>query len=86
MIEIIKLEAKGHTYALADGIYYDISTFHEYGKLSHQKIDELESNAGARMEERSDKRHFQDFVFVEIQKRRRTFWPSPWETAARLAH
>ena len=79
MIEIIKkLEAKGHTYALADGIYYDISTFHEYGKLSHQKIDELESNAGARMEERSDKRHFQDFVLWKFKKEGEPFWPSPW--------
>jgi len=79
MIEIIKkLEGKGHTYELADGIYYDISTFPQYGKLSHQKIDELESNVGARMEERSDKRHFQDFVLWKFKKEGEPFWPSPW--------
>ena len=79
MIEIIKkLETKGHTYLLEDGVYYDISTFPEYGKLSHQKMDELEAGASARMEERSDKRHFQDFVLWKFKKEGEPFWPSPW--------
>lgn len=77
MIEIIrKLEEKGSTYVLEDGIYFDITTFPEYGKLSHQKLDEL--NAGARMEERKDKRNHQDFVLWKFKKEGEPFWESPW--------
>jgi cysteinyl-tRNA synthetase len=77
MLEIIKtLEEKGHTYVLEDGVYFDITTFAEYGKLSHQKLDELE--AGSRVEERSDKRNHQDFVLWKLKKEGEPFWPSPW--------
>lgn len=77
MIELVqKLEAKGHAYALSDGIYYDITTFSDYGKLSHQNLDEL--NAGARVEERTDKRNHQDFVLWKFKKEGEPFWPSPW--------
>lgn len=77
MVELVKkLEAKGHAYALSDGIYYDITTFSAYGKLSHQNLDEL--NAGARVEERTDKRNHQDFVLWKFKKEGEPFWPSPW--------
>mgnify|MGYP000067464070 CR=1 FL=1 len=77
MIDIIKeLDEKGHTYVLEDGVYYDITTFADYGKLSHQKLDEL--NAGARVEERTDKRNHQDFVLWKFKKEGEPFWPSPW--------
>lgn len=71
-----KLEDKGHTYLLDDGVYFDITTFKEYGKLSHQKLDELE--AGARIEERTDKRNHQDFVLWKLKKPNEPFWSSPW--------
>ena len=77
MIEIIqKLEAKSCTYVLEDGVYFDITTFSDYGKLSHQKLEEL--NAGARMEERKDKRNHQDFVLWKFKKEGEPFWQSPW--------
>lgn len=77
MIDIIKaLEEKGHAYVLEDGVYYDITTFKDYGKLSHQKLDEL--NAGARIEERKDKRNHQDFVLWKFKKEGEPFWQSPW--------
>lgn len=77
MIELIKvLEEKGHTYILEDGVYYDIKTFPQYGKLSHQKLEELE--AGARIEERKDKRNHQDFVLWKFKKEGEPFWGSPW--------
>lgn len=77
MIEIIrKLEEKGATYVLSDGVYFDITAFPEYGKLSHQKLEEL--NAGARVEERSDKRNHQDFVLWKFKKEGEPFWESPW--------
>lgn len=77
MIKIIQeLERKGHTYALQDGLYFDISTFPDYGKLSHQKMAELE--AGARVEERGDKRNHQDFVLWKLKKEGEPYWLSPW--------
>src|SRR3989338_4316033 len=49
MIEIIeKLIKKGHAYETEDGIYFEIETFPEYGKLSNQKRGELQ--AGARIQ------------------------------------
>jgi len=77
MIDIVKtLEEKGHAYVLEDGVYFDITTFEGYGKLSHQKLDEL--NAGARIEERKDKRNHQDFVLWKFKKEGEPFWQSPW--------
>lgn len=77
MIEIIKkLEAKGCIYETSDGIYFDIKKFPEYGKLSHQNLDEL--NAGARVEENKEKHNHQDFVLWKFKKENEPFWPSPW--------
>jgi cysteinyl-tRNA synthetase len=77
MIALIqKLEEKGHTYLLEDGVYFDVNTFGDYGKLSHQKMEELE--AGARVEERTDKRNHQDFVLWKLKKEGEPFWGSPW--------
>ena len=77
MITIIQtLEGKGCTYVLEDGVYFDITRFSEYGKLSHQKLEEL--SAGARVEERKDKRNHQDFVLWKFKKEGEPFWESPW--------
>lgn len=77
MVQIVQtLEGKGHAYVLEDGVYFDITTFAEYGKLSHQKLEDL--NAGARVEERKDKRNHQDFVLWKFKKEGEPFWPSPW--------
>lgn len=77
MIEIIQnLESKAYTYLLEDGVYFDITRFKAYGKLSHQKLESLE--AGSRVEERKDKRNHQDFVLWKLKKEGEPFWPSPW--------
>jgi cysteinyl-tRNA synthetase len=77
MVELVqKLEEKGHTYNLEDGVYFDITTFKEYGKLSHQKLDELQ--AGARVAEHKGKRNHQDFVLWKFKKEGEPFWSSPW--------
>lgn len=77
MIEFIKiLEKKGYTYKLNDGIYFDVSKFPDYGRLSDKNLDD---KGYARIEENHDKHHPFDFAlwkFVEpnhIMK-----WDSPW--------
>ena len=77
MIEIIKgLEEKGHAYAISDGVYFDVTTFPDYGKLSKQKMDELK--AGVRKDLNPEKRNHQDFVLWKFSKPGEPEWESPW--------
>lgn len=77
MVELIqKLIDRGHAYELDDGVYFDISAFKEYGKLSGQKQEEL--RAGARVESDSRKRHPHDFVLWKKEKPGEPSWESPW--------
>jgi len=63
---------KGIAYPLEDGIYYDVSQDAEYGKLSGQKLENLQ--AGARIEEKTDKRNHQDFVLWKFEKPGEPVW------------
>ena len=78
MVELIKkLEQKNYTYTIqGDGVYYDISKFKGYGKLSHQKIENLKS--GARVEAKESKRNKEDFVLWKFSKPGEPEWNSPW--------
>jgi cysteinyl-tRNA synthetase len=78
MIEFVKqLQEKGFAYEISDGIYFDISKFPSYGKLSGQTLDEKE--AGARIEENSEKHHPADFaLWKKADKNHIMQWPSPW--------
>ena len=78
MIEFVKgLIDKGYAYEISDGIYFDIGKFPGYGKLSGQTVDEKE--AGARIEENSEKRHPADFaLWKKADKNHIMQWESPW--------
>lgn len=77
MIEIIrKLIEKGHAYETEDGIYFEIETFPNYGKLSNQKLDAL--RAGARVETDEKKKHPYDFALWKKEKPGEPSWNSPW--------
>jgi cysteinyl-tRNA synthetase len=78
MIDLVKkLEEKGYTYIIEkDGVYYDISKFKGYGKLSHQKIENLKS--GARIKVKEEKRNKEDFVLWKFSKKDEPSWKSPW--------
>ena len=65
MIELIKkLEANGHTYMAGGNLYYDVSTYKDYGKLANLQLDELKEGAGRRKEVVIDenKKNPQDFA------------------------
>jgi len=77
IINIIELLFNnGHAYTLEDGVYYDISSFGEYGALSGQSLDELRS--GARIEVDASKRNPGDFALWKFQKPGEPAWDSPW--------
>lgn len=77
MIELIGLlEKKGAVYVLDDGVYFDITKFKDYGKLSKQDLDALK--AGARVEAKESKRNPQDFVLWKFSKPGEPEWESPW--------
>lgn len=73
---IRKLIEKGYAYELPDGVYFEVEKFAEYGKLSHQNINEL--RAGARIEKDDKKKNPHDFVLWKKSKPGEPKWPSPW--------
>ena len=81
-IELIKkLEKKGYTYKIEDGIYFDTSKLKDYGKLAKLKKEDL--LAGARVEIVKGKKHPTDFAlwkFSPKDKKRQMEWSSPFNT------
>lgn len=77
MIEMIKLlEQKGIAYCVEGDVYYDVTKFPEYGKLSGRRLDEL--MAGARVEVSDRKRNPFDFALWKASKPGEPWWDSPW--------
>ena len=76
MVDIVRtLSERGHAYKTGDSIYYKISTFPEYGKLAHMKIDEL--IAGARVDsDEYEKETASDFALWKgwTEKDGSVFW------------
>lgn len=84
MIELIKkIEANGHTYMAGGNLYYDVSTYSDYGKLAALNLDDLQAGAGKRKVVVVDqnKRNPQDFVlwFTKSKFENQALtWDSPW--------
>ncbi len=77
IIKLIKtLEEKGFAYAVNGDVYFRTKEFKEYGKLSHQPLDELE--AGARINVSEMKEDPMDFALWKAAKEGEPFWNSPW--------
>jgi cysteinyl-tRNA synthetase len=79
-IELIqKLEAKGFTYVISDGVYYDTSKFSKYADFARLDLDEQQE--GARVEVNREKRNPTDFAlwkFSPQNHKRDMEWDSPW--------
>ncbi|MDY6826473.1 MAG: cysteine--tRNA ligase [Bacillota bacterium] len=73
---IERLLENGYAYVSDGDVYYDTSRFNGYGKLSHQKQDEL--LAGARVEPGEKKRSPLDFALWKQKKEEEPSWESPW--------
>lgn len=77
MIEMVKtLLEKGHAYEVAGNVYFDVSSFPNYGTLSGNTIDKL--RAGARVEVNPEKRHPADFALWKHDPSHLMKWDSPW--------
>lgn len=76
---IQQLEAKGYTYKIDDGIYYDTSKFPTYADFAQLDIDEQQ--AGKRVDYNPQKRNSSDFAlwkFSPKDRKRDMEWDSPW--------
>ena len=73
--QIQGLVDKGIGYKIAAGVYYDISKFPDYGKLSRQNLEQLTVH---RVDPDPEKRNPGDFVLWKNQKPGEIAWNSPW--------
>jgi len=78
MVELIqKLEATGHTYVSEGAVYYRISTFPAYGKLSGMDIASLQPGARVDVDEYA-KEEARDFALWKPVDEGDAGWDSPW--------
>ncbi len=77
IIEIVSgLIDNGHAYEVDGDVYFSPKTFNEYGKLSHQPLEDLE--AGARIMVGDIKKEPMDFALWKSAKPGEPYWDSPW--------
>lgn len=77
IIELIKtLVDNGFAYNIDGDVYFDVKKFKQYGKLSHQPLENLE--AGARIAVGEKKKDPMDFAVWKAKKEGEPAWKSPW--------
>ena len=77
IIELIeKLENRGIAYSIDGDVYFSTKKFSEYGKLSHQTIEDLEIGARISVDER--KKEAGDFALWKAHKDGEPYWESKW--------
>lgn len=68
---------RGHAYEVNGSVYFDVSSWPEYGKLSGRRLEEQEE--GARVAVNPEKKHPADFALWKRAERGHLLrWPSPW--------
>ena len=80
-IELVKkIEERGFTYKISDGIYFDTSKMESYGDFANIDIEKLRE--GARVEANEEKRNPTDFALCKFSPNdgtvRQMEWESPW--------
>ena len=72
---------KGVAYQVNGDVYFEISKFPEYGRLSGKVLDELEE--GARVEVNTDKKDARDFALWKTDEKHQMQWDAPFRDGAR---
>ncbi len=80
IIDLVKrLIDNGHAYATPSGdVYYRVSAFPGYGKLSGQSVEDREMGASERLDVETEKEAPADFALWKAQKPGEPAWESPW--------
>ncbi|MGH7771216.1 MAG: cysteine--tRNA ligase [Candidatus Binatia bacterium] len=77
MIDLVRrLQGQGVAYNVHGDVFFSVDRFPGYGKLSRQRLEELE--AGARVEVDERKKNPMDFALWKASKEGEPFWESPW--------
>ena len=77
-IELVQtLLVKGYAYEVNGSVYFDVSKFKDYGKLSGRNVDEMVS--GTRVDVSTEKKNPVDFaIWKKAEPNHIMQWPSPW--------
>lgn len=75
---ISSLMENGYAYEAGGDVYYRAKKFNEYGKLSHQPLEDLEVGASERVDSGDIKEDPMDFCLWKGAKPGEPFWESPW--------
>ena len=67
---------KGYAYEVNGDVYYRTARFSDYGRLSHQPLEDLQ--AGARIDVADIKENPMDFALWKAAKPDEPYWDSPW--------
>ena len=73
--QVRALIEKGYAYELSDGIYYDVSRFTDYGKLSGRTAEDAEDTV-SRIDDVIGKRNKADFCLWKFLKPAEPYWES----------
>lgn len=71
--QVKRLLDKGCAYKISDGIYFDLSTFPEYGKLSGRR-EVKEDDSVSRIDESAEKKNWNDFCLWKFRKEGEPYW------------
>jgi cysteinyl-tRNA synthetase len=70
--------AKGFAYAVSGDVYFEVTRFPAYGKLSGRNLEEMIAGGGGRVEVSERKKNPFDFALWKAAKEGEPFWESPW--------
>ncbi|WP_036560146.1 cysteine--tRNA ligase [Nocardia brasiliensis] len=75
MVDLMqRLIERGHAYASAGNVYFDVRSYPEYGSLSGHRLDDVHQGESAG----EGKRDPRDFTLWKAAKPGEPTWPSPW--------